>query len=404
MFTLRVALRYLFSKKTHNAVNVISTISIIGVAVATMAIVCVLSVFNGFTDLATAKISQLAPDLRVESTEGKTIASPDSLLRAIRAIEGVAAAAPTIEEHALAIYGDRQMPVLMKGVTEAFDTITQLRSTIKEDGTFLLTDSGYGDFATLSVGAAIGLQAHPGVMRALTLNVPRRTGRINPANPAAAFRSDSLLVGGVFQTEQAEFDTDLVLIPLSAARQLLDYELEATAIEIKVSDGADTDRTGHRIAEALGDGFDVKNRVRQQDQSFKMIEVEKWITFFLLAFILIIASFNIISSLSMLVLEKQSSLSTLSAMGMNRRQIGKVFFWESIFVSLTGGISGIATGIILVFLQERFGLIKIAGGGAITAYPVALEWSDVGITLIPVAAIGSVTAVITDAFARSRIN
>ena len=404
MFTLRVALRYLFSKKTHNAVNVISTISIIGVAVATMAIVCVLSVFNGFTDLATAKISQLAPDLRVESTEGKTIASPDSLLRAIRAIEGVAAAAPTIEEHALAIYGDRQMPVLMKGVTEAFDTITQLRSTIKEDGTFLLTDSGYGDFATLSVGAAIGLQAHPGVMRALTLNVPRRTGRINPANPAAAFRSDSLLVGGVFQTEQAEFDTDLVLIPLSAARQLLDYELEATAIEIKVSDGADTDRTGHRIAEALGDGFDVKNRVRQQDQSLKMIEVEKWITFFLLAFILIIASFNIISSLSMLVLEKQSSLSTLSAMGMNRRQIGKVFFWESIFVSLTGGISGIATGIILVFLQERFGLIKIAGGGAITAYPVALEWSDVGITLIPVAAIGSVTAVITDAFARSRIN
>lgn len=404
MFTLRVALRYLFSKKTHNAVNVISTISIIGVAVATMAIVCVLSVFNGFTDLATAKISQLAPDLRVESTEGKTIASPDSLLRAIRAIEGVAAAAPTIEEHALAIYGDRQMPVLMKGVTEAFDTITQLRSTIKEDGTFLLTDSGYGDFATLSVGAAIGLQAHPGVMRALTLNVPRRTGRINPANPAAAFRSDSLLVGGVFQTEQAEFDTDLVLIPLSAARQLLDYELEATAIEIKVSDGADTDRTGHRIAEALGDGFDVKNRVRQQDQSFKMIEVEKWITFFLLAFILIIASFNIISSLSMLVLEKQSSLSTLSAMGMNRRQIGKVFFWESIFVSLAGGISGIATGIILVFLQERFGLIKIAGGGAITAYPVALEWSDVGITLIPVAAIGAVTAVITDTFARSRIN
>ena len=138
--------------------------------------------------------------------------------------------------------------------------------------------------------------------------------------------------------------------------------------------------------------------------NFRMIEIEKWVSFLLLFFILIIASFNIISSLSMLVLEKQSSLSTLSAMGMNRRQIGKVFFWESIFVSLAGGISGIATGIILVFLQERFGLIKIAGGGAITAYPVALEWSDVGITLIPVAAIGAVTAVITDTFARSRIN
>ncbi len=361
MFTLRVALRYLFSKKTHNAVNVISTISIIGVAVATMAIVCVLSVFNGFTDLATAKISQLAPDLRVESTEGKTIASPDSLLRAIRAIEGVAAAAPTIEEHALAIYGDRQMPVLMKGVTEAFDTITQLRSTIKEDGTFLLTDSGYGDFATLSVGAAIGLQAHPGVMRALTLNVPRRTGRINPANPAAAFRSDSLLVGGVFQTEQAEFDTDLVLIPLSAARQLLDYELEATAIEIKVSDGADTDRTGHRIAEALGDGFDVKNRVRQQDQSFKMIEVEKWITFFLLAFILIIASFNIISTMSMLIIEKEDNIHTMYAMGAPRKTITRIFILEGWLVSLLGGVSGIMTGVILCLAQQWGGFIKLGG-------------------------------------------
>jgi len=407
MFTLRVALRYLFSKKTHNAVNVISTISIIGVAVATMAIVCVLSVFNGFTDLATAKISQLAPDLRVESTEGKTIASPDSLLRAIRAIEGVAAAAPTIEEHALAIYGDRQMPVLMKGVTEAFDTITQLRSTIKEDGTFLLTDSGYGDFATLSVGAAIGLQAHPGVMRALTLNVPRRTGRINPANPAAAFRSDSLLVGGVFQTEQAEFDTDLVLIPLRAARQLLDYELEATAIEIKVSDGADTDRTGHRIAEALGDGFDVKNRVRQQDQSFKMIEVEKWITFFLLAFILIIASFNIISTMSMLIIEKEDNIHTMYAMGAPRKTITRIFILEGWLVSLLGGVSGIMTGVILCLAQQWGGFIKLGGNHeamSIDVYPVRVEIPDLLAVIVLVALTGLITSALTSLLARKYIS
>ncbi len=407
MFTLRVALRYLFSKKTHNAVNVISTISIIGVAVATMAIVCVLSVFNGFTDLATAKISQLAPDLRVESTEGKTIASPDSLLRVIGAIEGVTAAAPTIEEHALAIYGDRQMPVLMKGVTEAFDTITQLRSTIKEDGTFLLTDSGYGDFATLSVGAAIGLQAHPGVMRALTLNVPRRTGRINPANPAAAFRSDSLLVGGVFQTEQAEFDTDLVLIPLSAARQLLDYELEATAIEIKVSDGADTDRTGHRIAEALGDGFDVKNRVRQQDQSFKMIEVEKWITFFLLAFILIIASFNIISTMSMLIIEKEDNIHTMYAMGAPRKTITRIFILEGWLVSLLGGVSGIMTGVILCLAQQWGGFIKLGGNHeamSIDVYPVRVEIPDLLAVIVLVALTGLITSALTSLLARKYIS
>lgn len=406
MFTLRVALRYLFSKKTHNAVNVISTISITGVAVATMAIVCVLSVFNGFTDLAIAKISQLAPDLRVESAEGKTIASPDSLLRIILTTEGVATAAPTVEEHALAIYGDRQMPVLIKGVTEAFDTITRLRSTIKEDGTFLLTDSEYGDFATLSVGAAIGLQAHPGVMRALTLNVPRRTGRINPANPAAAFRSDSLLVGGVFQTEQAEFDTDLVLIPLSAASRLLDYEHEATAIEIKVSDGADTDRTGNRIAEALGRGYEVKNRVKQQDQSFKMIEVEKWITFFLLSFILIIASFNIISTMSMLIIEKEDNIHTMYAMGASRKTITRIFILEGWLVSLLGGVSGIVAGVALCLAQQWGGFIKLGGNHeamSIDVYPVRVEIPDLLAVILLVALTGLITSALTSLLARKYI-
>ena len=378
--------------------------SICGMAVATAAIICVLSVFNGFRAVIAGRLDTLSPDVLVTPAKGKTIADGEEAAAQILAVEGVERATPTISDNALALYGGREMPVLLKGVDpEAYSEITAVRSLIIPDhsGRFLKNGAAKAE-GTLSIGVASQLGVFPG--DGFLIFAPRREGRVNLANPLASFITDSITASGVFRTDQTEYDTDHLIVDLATARRLFSYDRQASAIEVKTREGADPAAVAGHISEKIGTDYIVKDRMRQQEMNFRMIEIEKWVSFLLLFFILIIASFNIISSLSMLVLEKQSSLSTLSAMGMNRRQIGKVFFWESIFVSLAGGISGIATGIILVFLQERFGLIKIAGGGAITAYPVALEWSDVGITLIPVAAIGAVTAVITDTFARSRIN
>ena len=406
MLTLRVALRYLISKKTHSAVNVISLISMIGVAVATIAIVCVLSVFNGFTELAKSKISQLSPDLRIESVSGKVIQSADSLTGILRTLPEVATAAPTIEEHALAIYSGRQKPVMMKGVTEAYDTITSIRSIVKEDGAWMLSDPEYGDFATLSVGVAIDLEAHPGFYRAIDLYVPRRTGRINPANPAASFRTDSLLVGGVFQTEQAEFDTDLILVPLDVTRRMLDYTDEATAIEVRLAPGVSTTKGEKAITEALGDGVTVKDRIHQQEQSFKMISIEKWITFFLLAFILIIASFNVISTLSMLIIEKDDNIRTLYALGASRGTISRIFILEGWLISLFGGILGIVLGVALCLAQEWGGFIKLGGDHAamtIDVYPVKVAMPDLLAVIALVALVGWLTSTLTAVIMRQRL-
>lgn len=407
MLTLRVALRYLFSKKTHSAVNVISLVSMIGVAVATIAIVCVLSVFNGFTDLAESKISQLSPDLRIESRSGKVIESADSITTLLRSLPEVTTAAPTVEEHALAIYSGKQMPVVIKGVTEAYDTITDIRSIVLDDGAWMLSDPDYGDFATLSVGAAINLEAHPGFYRMLDVYVPRRVGHINPANPAASFRTDSLFIGGVFQTEQAEFDTDLILLPLPATRRMLDYDDEATAIEVKLSPGADTGKSAKTIQAMLGDNVAVKDRIKQQEQSFKMISIEKWITFFLLAFILIIASFNVISTLSMLIIEKDDNIHTLYALGASRGMISRIFITEGWLISLFGGIIGIILGVALSLAQQWGGFIKLGGDHSamsIDVYPVRVEPVDLLAVIALVAIVGLITSSLTAVIMRQRLN
>ena len=406
MISLKIALRYLFSKKTHSAVNVISFISVAGVALATTAIVCVLSVFNGFSDLAYEQISALAPDLRIEPNDGKVIANADSLIKAIRLQPDVAVAEPTLEERALAIYEGRQMPVRAKGVTESYPELSSIDKLTKEDGAFLLEDSTWGSFATISVGVALNLEARPGFVSPVELYVPRRKGKINPANPARAFRSDTLLVGGVFQMDQAEFDTDVVIVPLSTMRRLLDYPTEATAIEIKALDGTDINSLERRLQSLVGDGLSVKNRLEQQETSFKMIEVEKWITFLLLSFILLIASFNVISTLSMLVIEKEDSIRTLFALGASKKLISRIFFLEGWLISLFGGLIGIIVGVVLCVSQRTFGFIKLGGNHDMMTtdiYPVRIELVDLAAVLCLVAIIGWITSTVTSIFTSKRL-
>lgn len=377
MLALRIALRYLFSAKSHGAVNVISGVSMAGVAVASAAIVCVLSVFNGFSRVAMDRVSYIDPRLKVVRADGRPFEAGDSLAGAVGALPGVAAACPVVEEMGLCVFHDRQLPVRFKGVPEAYGNVSSFTDVII-DGDCIPSRSD--ECAALSVGVAMGLEARPGYYDAFEIYVPRRRGRINPANPAMAFRSDTLRVGAVFQTDDAEIDADLIYIPLSSARTMLDYDTEATSIEVALQPDADERGVAASIAAAAGDGVRVLTRLQQKEESFRMIEIEKWVTFMMLAFILLIASFNILSTLSMLVIEKTPDIATLRALGATQRLITSVFTIEGALVTVAGGLAGVAAGTLLSLAQERWGFIKLGGDHSkmsLDAYPVAVEWTDV---------------------------
>lgn len=399
----RIAWRYLRAPKSHSAVSAISIISVVGVAIATAAIVCVLSVFNGFRGLLSDTLDLLAPDVLVTPATGKTFADADSLLNIINKIDGVGTAMPTVTDNALAIYNAKEMPITLRGV------VPEIYSEITEIDSLFVNGEGIADYspddAAVSVGVAQQLGTGAG-SEGLFLFAPRREGRVNLSNPMASFLTDSVSVRGIFQSLQSEYDENTVICDISTARELFQYTTEATAIEINTDPDADISGVASEIHKALGEKAVVKDRFQQQETHFRMVNIEKWMTFLLLIFILMIASFNIISTLCMLIIEKQSSMATMSALGMNRRQIGKTFWWESIYVSLAGGIGGIIIGVALCLIQEKFGLIKLGGDPDILvvhAYPVIVEWSDLLVALIPVAAIGIITAWISAAFARSRI-
>lgn len=400
----RIAWRYLRAPKSHSAVSAISIISVVGVAIATAAIVCVLSVFNGFRGLLSDTLDLLAPDVLVTPATGKTFADADSLLNIINKIDGVGTAMPTVTDNALAIYNAKEMPITLRGVVpEIYSEITEIDSLfVNGEGI-----AGYSpDDAAVSVGVAQQLGTGAG-SEGLFLFAPRREGRVNLSNPMASFLTDSVSVRGIFQSLQSEYDENTVICDISTARELFQYTTEATAIEINTDPDADISGVASEINKALGEKAVVKDRFQQQETHFRMVNIEKWMTFLLLIFILMIASFNIISTLCMLIIEKQSSMATMSALGMNRRQIGKTFWWESIYVSLAGGIGGIIIGVALCLIQEKFGLIKLGGDPDILvvhAYPVIVEWSDLLVALIPVAVIGIITAWISAAFARSRVD
>lgn len=404
MFSLRIALRYLFSKKTHNAVNVISLISVIGVAVATMAIVCVLSVFNGFEDIAVKSLSHLDPQLKITSVNGKVINDADSVIQVVGKVDGVKIALPELEEQAFAIFNQQQMPVIIKGVAPDCRQLMAIDSIII-DGQFMLEDS-LDYYATLSVGVAVGLQSRPLLGEYLGIYVPTRTGKINPANPMSAFCADSLIISGVFQVNQPEYDANRIIIPLENARKLLEYTTEATSIGVALAPNANIDEVAGMIGSILGAAYEVKDRYAQQEQSYRMIAIEKWITFFMLAFILVIASFNIISTLSMLVIEKDENIKTFNALGSSRKMITRIFMLEGWLISMIGGIIGIFVGIILCLAQQWGGFIKLGGDPSaltIDSYPVIVKFTDMIIVFVLVLIIGFVTSQITSVFTRRRL-
>lgn len=404
--TAAIAWRYLLSKKSHATVGTISTVSVCAMAVATAAIVCVLSVFNGFREVIASHLDTLSPDIIITPAEGKTLAGADSLTKRVARMPEVELATPTLQDNALVICNSQEMPVTVKGVIPGeYARVTSVRKLIgKEYGTYFDSVAPISNTtAVVAIGVAARLHSYPG--DGMLIFAPKREGRVNLANPVSSFLTDSITVAGIYRSDQSQFDEDGVLMPIEAVRRLLQHGDAASAIEIKLNPGQNPGHAMNRICAELGDQYVVKDRMRQQETNFRMISIEKWVSFMLLGFILIIASFNIISSLSMLVLEKESALSTLTALGLSRRRIGDIFAWESIYVALAGGLSGILLGLVLCLTQQHFGLIKIGDAETtiVSAYPVRVEAADLLWTLLPVAVIGIITALVTAHFAKSRI-
>lgn len=394
MLALNIARRYLLSRKSHSAVNIICGVAIGGVSVAIMAIVVVLSVFNGFASLAEKQMGLFDADLRVEPAAGKTIADADSLAVRVAAMPQVAAAVPVIDERALAVSPSAQMPVRLKGVGAAFADVTDMDSIIVDGAYAVDSVYGYGP-AHLSVGVAGYMGLSPRVGNIVGVYVPRRVGRINPANPATAFRGDSLAVRSVWQTQRPDYDGDRIIVPLATARRLLDYENgEASAVEIRLAAGADPDAEAARLSAALGDSVRVLTRARQNADSFRMIAVEKWLTFLLLVCILAVASFNIVSTLSLLVIEKRDNMATLRALGASRAMTRRVFMWQGALIALCGGLLGSVLGVALSLGQQHFGWVRLnaeADALTIQVYPVEVHAADL-LVVAAVVAIGAVAS------------
>ncbi len=395
MLSLRIAFRYLVSRKSHGTVNTISAISVAAVAVAAAAMIIVLSVFNGFSSLAAGKLSRLDPDYMLVPVKGKTIAAADSLCALLRSIPGVASAEPEITEQAFATTPQgRRMGLIVKGMTPAGLAASGLGGVIIDgDGSLAVTDSLLPP-SIISVGTAVSLNLRPSVdLCDFTLYEPRRLARVNPANPMGAFRSIPLQATGVYQIEQEEYDKDMVIIPYAVASRLLDYPSSvASSVAVQLRSGASASSVASALEKVAAErSLRVLDRFRQQQAAFRMIAVEKWITFLMLGFILLIASFNIVSTLYMMMLEKQANMRILHAMGATRVFVARIFVSQGWLIVVLGGVTGIILGSLLVLGQQHFGWIKLSAADpslmAVDSYPVVLSAGDILTTLLAVLAV-----------------
>lgn len=400
----RIAWRYLFAKKAHHAVNIISIISVMGVVVTTAAVVCVLSVFNGFRGVVMDRLAILDPQLVVNAAQGKAIEQADSVLAVVTHEPGVKRAMPVIDDNALAVFAEFQMPVRLKGVPDDYNTLTGVDSVLV-DGEWMMHDQ-VSSYAVVGVGPALKLNVRPGYLLMMQLYAPQRQGRVNLANPMGAFTSDSLFVSGVFQLQQNNYDNDLMYVPIDMARKLFDYPTQATQIEILLSPQVREADVMKSLADKLGPSYTVRNRLMQQAEAYRLVNIEKWMAFLLMAFILMIATFNIIGTLSLLIIEKDESMATLRSMGASKQQITRIFVYESWLITLVGMVVGTLVGLLLCLCQQHFGWLKMGGDPAsliVHAYPVAVQWTDMLLVAALVAIIGMVTALATTLIVRRRL-
>lgn len=387
---LFIARRYLFSRKSRNAINVISGISVVGLSLGTMALVIVLSVFNGFDETVKALFNSFDPDLKVIPKNGKTFVPENALLLEMDADADIASWSPVLEENALIRYGKKQYIAVIKGVNDDYAAITGIDSMMW-DGNFSLRNENGNPMAVVGQGVANYLGVGLTFVNPLNIYVPRRTARYSP-NPNQVFLRKYIFPSGIFAIEQ-DFDSKYILLPLDFTRELLQYEGEVSSLEVKAREGARLPELENRLQKAVGDQMDVRNRFEQQEVFYKVMRSEKLAIFFILTFILLIASFNITGSLTMLIIEKKRDIGILRSMGANNQLIKRIFLLEGWLISFLAVGSGLVLGSLICWLQDRYELIKIQGEAIlITAYPVDLQAADLLSTALTVLAIGFLAA------------
>ncbi len=390
-YELFIAKRYLFSKKSHHAINIISYISVCGVAITTMALVCTLSVFNGFQDLVADLFTAFDPEIEVTLNEGRVLAADDPSLEKLKKLDFIDAYTECVEGQALVVQGKHQLVVTMRGVEDNFIEQTNTDELFYGDGDFILRDDTC-DYGILGIQLAskMGLQAS--FDDPISIYAPKKGERVNMGNPLSSFNQDYLYSPGiVFMVKQAKYDANYVLTSIGFARRILDAQGQVTAIHLRIKDGESVSSAKSKIKEVLGDRFVVKDRYEQQDEVFHIMRIEKLLAYVFLTFILLVACFNIIGSLSMLMIDKKADVETLRNLGASNKQISRIFTFEGRMISAAGAAFGILIGLVLCWAQQQFGLITMGdteGSFIIEAYPVSIHPLDIILVFITVLVVG----------------
>ena len=392
-FPFYIAFRYLFSKKSHHAINIISGVSVFGIAIATAALVCILSVFNGFQDMVAGLFTAFDPQLKILPAEGKFMAADEPELERVRGDERIAVWSEVVEDNALFTLANRQVMGVVKGVDDEFEQLIDMDRIGFGEGVFQL----HADVIDYGV-AGIGLLSQLGTtvdFPPIQIYAPRKGERIDLNNPAASFSHEEVFSPQLaFNVKQGKYDAQYVITNIALARRLFERQGEVTQIELKLTDGADTDRVKSDLQRALGEKYRVLDRYEQQEDTFRIMKVEKLISYIFLTFILLIACFNIIGSLSMLIIDKRDDAITLRNLGATNSQIAGIFMLEGRMITLVGAIVGLLLGVGLCLLQQEFGLLKFgrsAGNYIIDVYPVSVHVQDLVLIFATVIIVGFVS-------------
>ena len=390
-FPFYIARRYLFSKKSTHAINVISLISVLGVAVATMALVVVLSGFNGFSDLVASFFTNFDPQLKIEATKGKAMPADDPLLVKVKHLPGVEVATECVQDQALAVYHDKQAMVTVKGVEDNFDSLTHISNILYGDGDFTLHVANL-QYGVIGIRLAQDLGTGVTWQDYLQIYAPQREGQYDASNPTNAFVKDSLVSpGALFQVKQSKYDQGYIITSIDFARRIFNRQGEITSLELRMKPGVDIDNAKEEIQAMLGDKYKVLDRYEQQADTFNIMRIEKLFAYVFLTFILMVACFNIIGSLSMLIIDKKNDVITLRNLGATEGQIRRIFLFEGRMISAAGAVIGIVLGLILCWLQQTYGLVQLgdqAGNFVVNAYPISVHPEDILLIFLTVILVG----------------
>lgn len=394
-FPFYIAKRYLLAKKSHNLINIISGISVAGIGVGAFALIVVLSVFNGFGKVIESLIDTTTPDLLIEARKGRYIPVDRFPSTAIAGFDEVRVVVEVLEEDALFRYQDKQHIGRIKAVSTSFSDTYVLDSLIIEGSPQLGQEGRQAAVAGVGVAWYLGLRAD-GRSGLLQIYVPGR-GNASAFQPDQGFNMDAIHLGGIFSSQQ-EFDGQIVFVPIDFARKLLGLYGQASSFELYLREGAHVSKVKKQLNSVLGEDYLVKDSHEQQETLFNIMKSEKWAIFIILTFILFMATFNVIGSLTMLIVDKQKDTAILRQLGASAELIRKLFLAEGLLISTAGGIIGLLTGILVVWLQEAFGLIRLGDGSGnfvIDAYPVDLQWHDILLVLVTVLIIGGLSSFVT---------